>query len=246
MLKAPLLIPRTYISRSSKIDPTDGRYYFSYFWTNLGLFFQHIIRPKIENLCFWNFRPILSSWVQQLQYNTQKIEMYILGNKRGCFQHPLNKNKKQADSKFCNLNPKINSLTPKIWEKDPKTSKFSGGVGVGVWGGRRNGRANHASRHVFQRLKSEVNLLSRRCITSPFPYCGYQDQLFYLLYFRFFSNSLFFIYFQSIMKNCAWFCLLLFLLNCCQLSVCLDLPQYDQEEIQSEMRKIRQFFDNFF
>ena len=47
------------------------------------------------------------------------------------------------------------------------------------------------------------------------------------------------------MKNCAWFCLLLFLLNCCQLSVCLDLPQYDQEEIQSEMRKIRQFLKTF-
>ena len=36
MLKPSPLIPRTYISRSSKIDLTDGRYYFSYFWTNLG------------------------------------------------------------------------------------------------------------------------------------------------------------------------------------------------------------------
>ena len=36
MLKAPPLIPSTYIYRSFKIDPTEGHYYLSNFWTNLS------------------------------------------------------------------------------------------------------------------------------------------------------------------------------------------------------------------
>ena len=51
MLKAPPLVPRTYISRASNIDPTEGHYYFSSFWTNLGsilvrLNVEHIICPQ--------------------------------------------------------------------------------------------------------------------------------------------------------------------------------------------------------